>query len=98
MNLIISAISKFFAFWLLLGIKIYKICISPFLPPSCRFYPSCSTYGYEAIRKFGPIRGSWMAMRRIMRCHPLNPGGLDPVPEEFPGFFENSRCKGEKPS
>lgn len=67
--------------YLLLGmIRLYQMTFSKVMPPSCRFYPSCSAYGYEAVRKYGAIKGGWMAFRRIGRCHPLNPGGYDPVP------------------
>jgi len=67
--------------WLALGlIRFYQKFISPILPPSCRFYPSCSNYTYEAIKIHGFFRGSWLGMRRISRCHPFNPGGYDPVP------------------
>lgn len=57
----------------------YKRFISPLLPPSCRFYPTCSEYMMEAVRKYGAIRGVWMGLCRVARCHPLNPGGYDPV-------------------
>ena len=67
--------------YLLMGlIRIYQMTFSKLLPPSCRFEPSCSHYGYEAIRKHGAIKGSWLAISRIARCNPLNPGGYDPVP------------------
>jgi len=65
---------------LLFLIKFYRAVISPLKPPSCRFYPTCSAYAYEAITKYGPFRGSWLALKRIVRCHPMNPGGFDPVP------------------
>lgn len=71
---------RLFALPLLLLINIYRVVISPLKAPSCRFYPSCSAYAYEAISKYGPIKGSWLAVKRILRCHPLNPGGFDPVP------------------
>jgi hypothetical protein len=58
----------------------YRYCISPLLPPSCRFYPSCSTYAEEALRQHGALRGSWLAARRICRCGPWSDGGHDPVP------------------
>lgn len=64
----------------MLMIRGYQKFISPFFPPSCRFEPTCSTYGYEAIEKYGIIKGGWMAFRRILRCHPWNRGGYDPVP------------------
>jgi uncharacterized protein len=64
---------------LILIIKGYKKIISPILPPSCRFYPSCSTYAIQALEKYGIIRGSIKAIYRIIRCNPFNKGGYDPV-------------------
>lgn len=61
-------------------IKGYKLLISPLLPPACRFQPTCSEYAMEAIGRFGVFRGGRMAIARILRCHPLHPGGYDPVP------------------
>lgn len=65
---------------LLIPIYFYRACISPLTPPSCRFVPTCSQYAIEAIRKHGPIRGLWLAVRRILRCHPWGGSGYDPVP------------------
>ena len=62
-------------------IKIYKVMISPFIGRHCRFQPGCSSYAAEAIEKHGSIRGSWLAVKRIGRCHPWNEGGYDPVPK-----------------
>lgn len=64
----------------MLPIRFYKLCISPLLPPACRFTPSCSTYAMEAILKHGVFRGSWLAVKRILRCHPWGGSGYDPVP------------------
>jgi putative membrane protein insertion efficiency factor len=61
-------------------IRLYQNTISRALPPSCRFTPSCSHYTYEAIEKYGFARGGWLGAKRLARCHPLNPGGYDPVP------------------
>lgn len=67
--------------WLLVGLlTIYRRFISPLLGPRCRFYPSCSAYALEAVQVHGAVRGSWLAVRRLGRCHPFHPGGLDPVP------------------
>ncbi len=62
-------------------IRIYRFLISPMLPPRCRFYPSCSAYALEALSRHGALRGGWLATRRLCRCHPWNPGGVDLVPE-----------------
>ena len=61
-------------------IRFYQRWISSMLPASCRFYPSCSQYMYQAIEKYGVLRGGWLGLRRIGRCHPFHPGGYDPVP------------------
>lgn len=65
--------------FLIFLIRIYKVTLSPLFAGSCRFSPSCSDYTREAINRHGATRGSWMGLRRIMRCHPFNPGGYDPV-------------------
>ena len=62
-------------------IRAYQRFISPLLPPACRFEPSCSRYGYEAISRYGFVQGGWLAVKRLSRCHPFNPGGYDPVPD-----------------
>lgn len=66
---------------ILLILRFYKRWISPLLGTNCRFHPSCSNYAMTAVGRFGALRGGWLAVRRIARCHPLHPGGLDPVPE-----------------
>lgn len=66
---------------LLLLIRFYQRCISPFLPRRCRFYPTCSAYAYEAIAKYGAAKGGLLALKRLLRCHPFNHGSsYDPVP------------------
>lgn len=65
---------------LILPIRFYQLCISPMLGASCRFTPTCSQYAVEALRKHGPLKGSWLAVRRICRCHPWGGSGYDPVP------------------
>ena len=68
--------------WLLLiPIRFYRYVISPMLGPRCRFYPTCSEYAETSVKRFGMVRGGWMALRRIGKCHPWQPGGVDPVPE-----------------
>ena len=67
--------------WLLiLFVRIYQRFISPLTPPSCRFTPTCSQYALEALRKYGPFKGSWLALKRLLRCHPWGGSGYDPVP------------------
>jgi len=68
--------------WILLAlIRLYQMIISPILPAdTCRFYPTCSHYGYQAIYKFGALKGGWIAIKRVVRCNPFNPGGFDPLP------------------
>lgn len=65
---------------LLALLRFYKRWISPALPPSCRFTPTCSEYTYDAIARYGVLRGGWLGLRRLGRCHPWHPGGYDPVP------------------
>jgi uncharacterized protein len=73
---------------LLLIIKFYQKFISPLKPPTCRFYPTCSHYGLESVKRFGAIRGGYLTIKRIVKCHPLHPGGFDEVPQEWNGFFK----------
>jgi putative membrane protein insertion efficiency factor len=65
---------------IMLPIRGYQKFISPGLPPSCRFTPSCSQYALEAVSKYGAVKGTWLAARRLVRCHPFNSGGYDPIP------------------
>jgi len=65
-------------------IRFYQRLISPLMPSSCRFHPSCSAYAAGALRSFGLVRGTWLAVRRLVRCHPWHPGGYDPVPLDPP--------------
>ena len=74
------SIKKILAFPLIVLVKFYQLCISPFTPPSCRYTPTCSQYALEALKKYGHIKGGWLAFKRIMRCHPWGGSGYDPVP------------------
>ena len=65
-------------------VRLYQRFISPLRPPTCRYYPSCSAYAVTALERFGPLRGTWLAVRRIGRCHPWTPGGVDHVPDRDP--------------
>ena len=65
---------------LIFGVRAYQVGLGPLLPASCRYYPSCSAYAIEALERHGALRGAWLTVRRISRCHPFRPGGFDPVP------------------
>ena len=71
------------------GVRAYQLCVSPMLPPACRHLPTCSEYAIEALQEHGALRGSWLSLRRVCRCHPLGSSGFDPVParrgREAPG-------------
>ena len=71
---------KIIAKGMLLLIKFYQQCISPFTPAACRYTPTCSQYAIEAIQKYGPFKGGWLALKRILRCNPWGGSGYDPVP------------------
>ena len=75
-----DTLRKIAVFPLILLVKIYREFISPYTLPSCRFTPTCSQYAIEALRKYGPLKGSWLAVKRICRCHPWGGHGYDPVP------------------
>jgi putative membrane protein insertion efficiency factor len=76
---------------LLRAIRFYSRAISPALPPRCRFQPTCSAYAAEAVERHGAARGSWLALRRLLKCAPWHPGGYDPVPERTRGTGEGGR-------
>lgn len=73
----------------ILPIRLYQVAVSPLLPPSCRYQPTCSAYAIEAVTRHGPLHGGWLTMRRLIRCHPWGGSGYDPVPEHEPA----QRCR-----
>jgi putative membrane protein insertion efficiency factor len=79
-KLILKSILKILAIPFIILIKIYQLLVSPLLPPSCRFTPTCSHYTLEALKKYGLFKGSWLGVKRILRCHPWGRSGYDPVP------------------
>ncbi len=79
---VISFLKKVLSLFLIGIIKFYQLFVSPVLPSSCRFYPTCSNYSIQAIKRFGPVKGGYLSVRRVLRCNPWNPGGYDPVPEK----------------
>ena len=77
---IVAQTLRFVGWTLILPIRLYQNVISPQLPPACRYTPTCSQYAIEAIKKHGPIKGTWLAIKRILRCNPWGGSGYDPVP------------------
>lgn len=85
--------------WLLIGlVRAYQFLISPLLGPTCRYYPSCSAYAVRALEVHGFFKGSWLAVRRLLRCHPWSPGGVDHVPERHPHHEHPERTDSPEPS
>ena len=82
MNISVKMVVKATLVGLLRG---YRLVISPLFPPCCRYYPTCSAYALQAIRMHGPVRGGWLALKRLSKCHPWGPGGYDPVPPRTGG-------------
>ncbi|MGM9709050.1 MAG: membrane protein insertion efficiency factor YidD [Prevotella sp.] len=80
MGKVMTILSRCISWLLILPILFYQRCISPFTPPSCRFQPTCSEYARQALQKYGPFKGMWLAIRRLLRCHPWGGSGYDPVP------------------
>jgi putative membrane protein insertion efficiency factor len=76
----VRLINRLVLFFLVTLVKAYRLTFSKVMPPVCRFHPSCSRYALDALEAHGPFRGSWLALKRLSRCHPFHPGGLDPVP------------------
>ena len=81
---------------LLIPIKIYQYSISPILPKSCRHVPTCSNYAIEALKVHGPLKGLWLTVRRISRCHPWGTSGYDPVPPKGSNVFQLKKYKSPK--
>ncbi len=75
-------ISKLITWPLILLVRVYQLVVSPFLGQNCRFHPTCSSYTITALQRYGCFKGLWLSARRIVKCHPLHPGGVDPVPEK----------------
>lgn len=78
------AVADWFRMLVLAPVRFYRYAISPLMAPRCRFFPSCSEYAIEAVERHGAWRGGWLAARRVCRCHPWNPGGIDEVPKTLP--------------
>jgi len=76
----LSRIGRMINYLVIFAVRIYQNTLRLVFPPSCRFYPSCSEYAIEALKKFGLIKGGWLSVKRLSKCHPFNPGGFDPIP------------------
>lgn len=82
MKSIVKQISAVFSWVLIKIVRLYQLTLSPFLGQNCRHYPTCSNYTIEAIREWGPIKGVWLGIKRILKCHPWGTSGYDPVPKK----------------
>ena len=82
MQPVLSALNRALVALMLVLLRGYRLVVSPLLGPACRFEPSCSVYAMESVQRFGPWRGTWLAIKRIGKCHPFHAGGHDPVPEK----------------
>ncbi len=91
-------VSRLLARPLVWAIRVYQLLLSPLLAQQCRFYPSCSAYAVTALTRFGIVRGSWLALRRLARCHPWNPGGVDHVPPAPSGSHAGGEPKAPGPT
>ncbi|MFO1200720.1 MAG: membrane protein insertion efficiency factor YidD [Burkholderiaceae bacterium] len=87
----VARLDRALVFAISLPIRVYRLAISPLLGPRCRFYPSCSEYTLEALRRHGLVAGAWLGAARLCRCHPLNDGGIDPVPDAPPRLLAGGR-------
>ncbi len=77
-----NRLKKYLGYLVILPVRFYQVAISPMFSPSCRFQPTCSNYMIEAVREWGLIKGTWLGLRRISKCHPWGPHGHDPVPKK----------------
>ncbi len=77
---VLHVIRRLLILYLVMMVRAYQVMLSPLLIGSCKFYPTCSEYCIQAVREWGIVRGGWLGVRRLLRCHPFGPGGLDPVP------------------
>ena len=84
-----KTLSNFFKRVMVSFIKAYRYWLSPFLPASCRFYPSCSAYALESYQRLGFWKGTYLSLRRLLKCNPFHPGGIDPVPGDKVSIFSN---------
>lgn len=75
-----AGIGRIVSHLVIFAVRVYQNTLGLVFPPSCRFYPSCSEYAIEALKKFGLIKGGWLSVKRLSKCHPFNPGGFDPIP------------------
>ena len=89
---LVNFLSMILSYFLKALITVYKYVISPLLGPKCRFLPTCSSYAMESIEIYGPLRGGWLATKRILRCHPWGDSGYDPVPQNKSDGYQSCNC------